>query len=60
MSKEIRRQVLKDAEILNDKSTEVTEYFWEFFRSADTKKIGPTQSLKELLEANGIGIIIKQ
>lgn len=58
LSKEARRQVLKDAELLNDPTSGVNEIIWEFSRSPTTGKVGPTAPLRELLEKSGIQIRI--
>lgn len=58
LTSSVKRQVLKDAEILNDPTSGVNQIIWEFSRSATTGKVGPTPSLRAFLEANGIGIRI--
>lgn len=56
-SKQTRRQVAKDAEILNDATTNVNKVVWEFTPGPVTGNGGPTGPLRKLLEDSGIDII---
>jgi len=58
--KEIKRQALKDIELLNDPTSGVNTVTWEFSRSPITRKVGPSKPLKLFLENNGIIVIINK
>ena len=60
LTQEVRRQVLKDAELLNHATSAVSEVIWEFTKSPTTGKIGPTKNLEALLIEHKIGIKIIQ
>jgi hypothetical protein len=58
LSKDVRRQILKDVELMNDPLTPVKQVIWEFGISPISGKAGPTAPLKKFLENNGILIRI--
>ena len=52
----VSRQVAKDVELIH--SGQVDGAVWHFFRSPVTGEIGPSAPLYQLLDQNGIGIVI--
>jgi hypothetical protein len=50
LSKSVKRQILKDLEILRDPTTPVSKLMWEFSKSPTTGKIGPTKALYEFIQ----------
>jgi len=54
----VKKQVLKDAELLADKKVGAVE--WNFYRSGITGKIGPSQPLLDFLKQNGIKYVIHE
>ena len=58
LTSDIRTQVLKDVELLNDPLSPVSSLRWEFSRSPVTGKVGPTPSLEQFLRQQGIEIVI--
>ena len=52
----VSRQVAKDVELMAE--GRIDGAVWHFFRSPITGEIGPSAPLYELLEQNGIGIVI--
>jgi RHS repeat-associated protein len=56
LTKKIREQILKDAELIA--KGKVDGSVWHFFTSPVTQKGGPTGPLRDFLTKNGIGIVI--
>jgi filamentous hemagglutinin len=56
LTPKIQRQILKDAELLNDGTFQGVN--WHFFRSPVTGLGGPSQPLLNELQQNGINVII--
>ena len=54
----IKKQVLKDAELLKSKQAE--EVMWHFFKSDTTDKVGASKQLLKFLKDNGIKYIIHE
>lgn len=60
LSSDIRTQIIKDVELLNDPLQPVNSLRWEFSRSPVTGKVGPNLSLENFLRQNGIEVIINR
>ena len=60
LTPEIRTQVLKDIEALNDPLSPVQSLGWEFSASPVTGKVGPTGPLERLLMENDIEVFINR
>jgi hypothetical protein len=54
----VKKQILKDAELMNDAESGVEAVKWHFYRSAITGKIGPSQPLLDFLTEHGIEYVI--
>jgi RHS repeat-associated protein len=52
LTSRVKTQILKDAELI--KKGQINGAEWNFFRSADTGKIGASKQLLQFLEQNGI------
>ncbi|HJV15999.1 MAG TPA: hypothetical protein VJ546_01195 [Bacillales bacterium] len=52
LTSRVRTQILKDAELI--KKGQINGAEWNFFRSADTGKIGASKQLLQFLKQNGI------
>lgn len=52
LTSRVKTQILKDAELI--KKGQINGAEWNFFRSADTGKIGVSKQLLQFLEQNGI------
>jgi hypothetical protein len=59
LSRETRRQIQRDIELLNDPSSGVTAIEWHFTTSRTTGKGGPTGLLLRELQKAGIGVVIR-
>jgi hypothetical protein len=55
---DIRAQVRKDVALMNDPESGVVDVVWVFTASPITGRMGPTRSVANLLEENGISYII--
>jgi hypothetical protein len=56
----VKKQVLKDAELLTDATSGVTAVEWNFYRSGITGKVGPSQPLLDYLQQHGIKYVIHE
>jgi hypothetical protein len=54
LTKDIQMQIAKDAELLGDDLSGVTEVVWNFFRSPETGKVGASKPLLDALREAGI------
>ncbi|MEH1057232.1 DNRLRE domain-containing protein [Micromonospora sp. CPCC 206171] len=59
LTKETRRQIQRDIELMNDPNSGVTSVEWHFTESDATGLGGPTGPLRRALERAGIGVVIR-